>query len=115
MAGDVFEKDPLEPVVELSGDAGDMGPEVPRIIGAAALACGAERLAGVSGEQCVDGACKGSGVKCGEVAPDRGGGEVSGALGGDERAPGVFIPLDETSAVEAGLGEHEAQIEAAAA
>jgi hypothetical protein len=85
---------------------------MPLVILAPSLSRHAERLAGVSGEQGVDGPGKGVGVERGEVVPYRGRGEVSGPLGGDEDAAGVLFPLDEGAGVEPGLGEHEAHIEA---
>ena len=115
MTGDVLEEDPFEPRPELAGDAGDMGPEVAGIVGAPALACGREGLAGVSGEQGVDRPGEGAGVKCGEVIPYRGGGEVSGSLGGNEDGARPVLPFDECAGVEAGLGEHEAHIQSSAA
>jgi hypothetical protein len=51
MAGDVFEEDPVEAGAEFPGDPCNIGPEVALIVGAPALAGGAERLAGVSGEK----------------------------------------------------------------
>ena len=80
MASDVFEEDPFEAVAELANDPGDVGPEVTLVVRAPAASCLAERLAWVSGKEDVEGAGKWSCVECGNVIPDRGGGEVSGAL-----------------------------------
>lgn len=115
MPGDIFEEDPVEAGTEFPGDPGNIGPEVPLIVGAPALSGGAERLAGVSGKQGVEGSGEWPGVKSGEVVPDRGRSEVSGLLGGDEDAARVFLPLDIASRVEAGLRETEAHIQSAAA
>ena len=111
--GDVFEEDPFG--AAFLDDAGDVGPEVARIVGAASFASGAEGLAGIACEDGVKGAAEGSGVEAAQIGPDRGRGEISGALGGDEHCPWPVLPFDEGAGVIAGLGEHEAQIKASAA
>ena len=111
--GDVFEEDPFG--LAFGNDAGDLGPEVPGILGAAAFAGGAEGLAGISGQNRVEGAAEGAGVEAAQIVPDRRRGEVARALGCDEHRPWPVLPPDKGAGVEAGLGEHEAQIEASAA
>jgi len=113
VTGDVFEEDPLW--VALADDAGDIGPEVPRIIGAAALSGSTEGLAGISGEDDVEGAAKRTGIEAAKIIPDRCRGEIPCALGGDEDGAGPVLPFDESARVEAGFGKHEAQIQASAA
>ena len=113
MAWDVFKKDPLRGT--FSDDPGDLGPEVPRIVGPATLASGAEGLAGISGQHCVEGTVEGAGIEGSQVIPDWGWGEITSALGRDEDAAGPVLPLDEGAGVIAGLSEHEAQIKASAA
>ncbi len=113
MAGDVFEKHPGG--FDRADDAGNIGPEVTLVVGPFALPGHAERLAGVAGKDGVDRAPEGPPVKGGEVIPYRGGGEVSGALCGDEDASGVFLPFDKAAGVEARFGQHEAHIQASAA
>ena len=113
MPGDVFEEDPIG--AALADDAGDIGPEVAGIVGTAALSGRAEGLAGISGEDDVEGAAKGAGIEAAEIIPDWGRGEIPGALGGDEDGAGPVLPFDEGAGVIAGLGEHEAQIKASAA
>ena len=113
MPGDVFEEDPIG--AALADDAGDVGPEVTGIVGPAALTGRAEGLAGVSGEDDVEGAAEGTGVKAAQIGPDRGRGEVSGCLRRDEHRPWPVLPFDEGAGVIAGFGEHEAQIKASAA
>ncbi len=115
MPGDVFEENPVEAGAEFTGDPGNIGPEMALVIGPLALPSGAERLAGVSGEKGVEGSGERPSVEGCEVVPDRGRGEVSGLLGGDEDAPRVFLPFDIASRVEAGFRETEAHIQAAAA
>ena len=113
MTGDVFEEDPFR--AAFADDAGDVGPEVAGIFGAAALSGRAEGLAGVSGEDDVEGAAEGTGVKAAQIGPDRGRGEIPRGLGRDEDGAGPVLPLDEGAGVIAGLGEHEAHIQASAA
>ena len=113
MPGDVFEESPFG--AAFADDAGDVGPEVARVVGAAALSGRAEGLAGISGEDDIEGAAKGAGVEAAQIGPDRGQGEVSRALGCDEDGARPVFPLDEGAGVIAGLGEHEAQIKASAA
>ena len=61
VAGDIFEKDPFG--TAFSDDAGDIGPEVPGIVGPSAFASGAEGLAGISGEDDVEGSEEWPGVE----------------------------------------------------
>ena len=113
MPGDVFKEDPFG--LALADDAGDLGPEVPGVIGTTALTGRAEGLAGISGEADVEDPAEGSGIEAAEVIPDWCRGEVPSALGRDEDRPWPVFPLDEGAGVKAGLGEHEAQIQASAA
>ena len=113
MTGDVFEENPFG--AAFANDPSDIGPEVAGVISAAAFSGCAERLAGVSGEDDVKGAAKGSGIETAQVIPDRRWSEVFCALGGDEDRSGPVLPFDEGAGVETGLGEHEAHIEASAA
>ena len=113
VTGDVFEKDPFGGA--FPGNPGDLRPEVPRVMGTTALSCGAKRLAGISGENDVEGTAEGPGIKTAEIIPDWRRGEISCALGGDEHGAGIALPLDESPGVEARFGQHEAQIEASAA
>lgn len=110
MTGDVFEEHPGW--LDLADDAGDIWPQVPLVVGPAALPGHAEGLAGVSCQDGVDRAAQGAPVEGGDIIPDRGGGEVSGPLGCDDGAAWVFFPFDKASGVETGLGQHEAHIKA---
>ena len=113
MTGDVFEENPFG--AAFADDAGDIGPEVTRVIGATALSSSAEGLAGISGEDGIEGPAEGTGIEAAQVGPDRGRCEVARALGGDEDGAGPVLPFDEGAGVIAGFGEHEAQIKASAA
>ena len=111
--GDVFEEHPFR--AAFADGAGDVGPEVAGIVSATALSGRAEGLAGVSGEDGVEGAAEGASVETAQIGPDRGRGDVSGCLRRDEHRPWPVLPFDEGAGVIAGFGEHEAQIKASAA
>jgi hypothetical protein len=111
--GDVFEKDPFG--TAFADDPRDVGPEVAGIVGPAALTGRAEGLAGISGEDGIEGALEGPGIEAAQVCPDWGRGEIACALGGDEDGTRPVVPFDEGAGVIAGLGEHEAKIKASAA
>ena len=113
MARDVFEEDLFGRA--FPDDAGDIRPEVAGIGGTSAFSSGAEGLAGISGEDDVEGTAEGPCIEAAEIIPDRGWGEVSGALGGDEDVTGPVFPFDKGACVMAGFGEHEAHIKASAA
>ena len=113
VAGDVFEKDPFWGA--LPDNAGDLRPEVARIVCPTAFACRTERLAGIPGEDDVECSVEGAGIEAAQIIPDWGRGEIPEALGGDEHRSGICLPLDKGSGVEAGFGQHDAQIQASAA
>ena len=113
VTGDVFEEDPFR--AAFADDTGNIGPEVTGIVGAATLSSRAEGLAGISGEDDVEGTAKGAGIEAAQVVPDRRGREIPCALGCDEDGSGPFLPFDEGAGVETRLGEHDAQIKASAA
>ena len=113
MAGDVLEEDPFG--AAFCDDAGDVGPEMAGVLGAAALSSCAEGLAGVSGEDDVEGPAEWSGVEGPQIGPNWGRGEIPCTLRGDENRPWPVLPFDEAACVISGLGEHEAHIQASAA
>lgn len=113
VSGDVFEEDPFG--AAFADDAGDVGPEMTGIVGAAALSGRAEGLAGISGKDGIERAAERKCVEAAQVGPDRGRCEVARALGGDEDGAGPVLPFDEGAGVIAGFGKHEAQIKASAA
>ena len=59
--GDIFEKNPFGGT--FPDNPGDLWPEVAGIVGAAALSGGAEGLAGIPGEDDVEGTAEGSGIE----------------------------------------------------
>ena len=111
--GDVFKEDPFG--LALADDARDLGPEMAGIIGTATLTGGTEGLAGISGEDDVEGTTEGPSIETAQIIPDWGWGEIACALGGDEDGAGPVLPLDEGAGVISGFGEHDAQIKASAA
>jgi hypothetical protein len=113
VTGDVLEKHPCG--AALADDAGDVGPQVAGIVGPATLSGGAEGLAGISGEDGIEGTAEWAGIEAAQIVPDRCRGEISRALGGNENRAGPVLPFNERAGVIAGLGEHEAQIKATAA
>jgi hypothetical protein len=113
VAQDVFKEDPFWRA--LPDNPGDLGPEVARIVGTAALSGGAEGLAGIPGQDGIEGTAEVSGIEAAQVVPDWRGCEVSCALGGDEDGSRIGLPFDKGAGVEAGFGEHDAQIQASAA
>ena len=113
MPGDVFEEYPFG--TAFADDAGDIGPEVTGVVRTAAFASGAEGLAGISGQDDLEGAAEGASIEAAQIGPDGGRGEVSRALGGNEDRRWPVLPFDESAGVIAGFGEHEAQIKASAA
>lgn len=113
MTCDVFEEHPFG--LAFADDAGDLGPEVSGVLGACALACGAEGLARISGQHRVEGAAEAAGVEGPQIVPDRRRGEIPRALGRDEHGSRPVLPFDEGAAVITGFGKHEAHIQASAA
>ena len=113
VARDVFEEDPFGGT--FPDDPGDLWPEMAGVVGTTAFASGAEGLAGISGEDDIEGPAEGSGIEAAQIIPDRRWSEIPGALGSDEDASGPIFPFDEGPGVISGFREHDAQIQASAA
>jgi hypothetical protein len=113
MPGDVFEEHPLWSA--FADDAGNLGPEVAGVGRTTALSGRAEGLAGISGQHRVEGTTERPSVETAQIIPDWRGRKIPCALGCDEHSSGPVLPFDKGAGVIAGLGEHEAQIKAAAA
>ena len=113
VTGDVFEEHPFR--AAFADDAGDLGPEVPGIVGTATFARRAEGLAGISGEDDVEGTAEAPGIETAQIIPDWRWGEIASALGGNEDGSGIGLPFHEGAGVKTGFGQHEAQIKASAA
>jgi hypothetical protein len=112
MPGDVFEEDPFR--LDFADDAGNVWPEVAFVVCPLPLSRGAERLTRVSCDDGVDRSPERTPVEGGDIIPDRGGSEVSGALACDDGLSGVVLPFDKAAGVESGFCEHEAKIKASA-
>ncbi len=113
VTGDVFEEHPFGGA--LDDDAGDLGPEVAGVVGTGTLSGSAEGLAGIPGEDGIEGPAEGPGIETSQIVPDWGGCKVSGALGGDEDRAGPVLLFDKGAGVISGFGQHDAQIKASAA
>lgn len=113
MSGDVLKENPFR--LNLSDDPGNVRPEVPGVILALSLSRCGKRLTWVSGKHGVADAAPWPSVEGLDIVPDRGRGEVSGALCGDEDGSGVFFPLDEAGGGKARLGKVKTHVKSAAA
>jgi hypothetical protein len=113
VTGDIFEEHPCGSA--FADNAGNLGPEVAGVVGTAAFSGRAERLAGISGKDGIEGTVEGTAVEAAQIIPDSGLGEIPCALGGAEHSSGPLLPFDKGAGMEAGLGQHEAQIQASAA
>jgi hypothetical protein len=110
MAGDILENNDCW--VTLGDDARHVGPQMPRIIVAAAAPRGAERLAGVAGRDEIHDATPRAAVEGGEVVPDRRESQASLFHARDQDRGGMGFPLHETHGAVAGPeGESDAELE----
>lgn len=113
MMGDILEED--EGWLALADDAGDMRPEVARILGAEALACNRERLARIARSDDVHRAAPRAAVEAGNVVPDRR--WIQGRLFHPchENGRGVGFPFDMAHSSISGHGDGEPEVEPACA
>lgn len=113
MMGDILEEH--EGRLDLADDAGDMRPEVPRVICAPALARDRERLARIARSDDVHRAAPRAAVEGGNVVPDRRAiqGRVFHPRHEDGR--GVGVPLDVTHSTISGACEVQPEVEPAGA
>jgi hypothetical protein len=113
MMGDVFEE--YEGRLAFANDAGDMGPEVPRVVRAPAFACDGERLARIARSDDVHRAAPRAAVEAGNVVPDRR--WIQGRLFHPchENGRGVGFPFDMAHSSISGQGDGEAEVEPACA
>jgi len=109
MVGDVLEEHPFG--CALVDDPGDVRPQVPGVVGTAALAGDAERLTRIARSDDIQRAAPREAVEGGNVVPDRRRiqGRVFHPRHEDGRGEGV--PLDITHGAVPGLGQHEAEVE----
>lgn len=113
MMGDVFEKD--EGRLDLADDAGDMRPEVARILGTPSLARHAERLARIARRDEIHRAAPRLAVEIGNVVPDNR--LIQGRVRHPRHESGrsVGLSLDMAHSSVSGQGEGEAEIDPARA
>ena len=113
MMGDILEED--EGRFDLADDAGDMGPEVARIVRAPALARDGERLARIARSDDVQRAAPRAAVKGGNVVPDRR--AIQGLVfhPRHESGCGVGFPFDMAHSTISGDGDGEPEVEPACA
>ena len=113
MMGDILEED--EGWLDLVDDAGDMGPEVARVIGTPAFARDGERLARIARSDDVHRAAPRAAVECGNVVPDNR--LIQGRVRHPRHESGrsICFPLDMAHSSISGQGEGEAEIDPARA
>ena len=113
MMGDILEED--EGRFDLADDAGDMRPEVARVVGAPAFARDGERLARIARSDDVHRAAPWAAVEGGNVVPERRAiqGRVFHPRHEDGR--GVGVPLDVTHSAISGACEVQPEVESASA
>ncbi len=111
MMGNVLEEH--EGRLDLADDPGDMGPEVPRVVRAPALARDRERLARIARSDDVHRATPRAAVEGGNVVPDRC--RIQGRVfhPRHEDGRGVGVPLDVTHSAISGACEVQPEIESA--
>lgn len=113
MMGDILEED--EGRLAFANDAGDMGPEVPRVVRAPAFACDGERLARIARSDDVHRAAPWAAVEGSNVVPDRC--RIQGRLFHPchEDGRGVGFPFDMAHSSISGHGDGEPEVEPACA
>jgi len=111
MMGDILEED--EGRLGLADDAGDMGPEVARVVRAPAFARDGERLARIARSDDVHRAAPRAAVEGGNVVPDRR--RIQGRVfhPRHEDGRGVGVPLDMTHSAISGACEVQPEVEPA--
>ncbi|SHF15911.1 hypothetical protein SAMN05444279_11943 [Ruegeria intermedia] len=113
MMGDILEEH--EGRLDLADDAGDMRPEVARVVRPTPLACNGKRLARIARCDDVHRAAPRAAVKGGNVVPDRR--RIQGRVfhPRHEDGRGVGVPLDVTHSAISGACEVQPEVEPAGA
>ncbi len=113
MMGDIFEKD--EGRLDLADDAGDMWPQVTRILASEPSACDRERLARVACAKKIHRAAPWSAVEGGNVVPDNSLIQDRVFHPRHESGCGVGFPLDIAHSTISGEGKVQSEVEPASA
>lgn len=113
MMGDILEED--EGRLDLTDDAGDMRPEVARVVSAPAFACNRERLARIARSDDVHRAAPRAAVEGSNVVPDNS--LIQGRVfhPRHESGCGVGFPFDMAHSTISGDGDGEPEVETARA
>jgi hypothetical protein len=113
MMGDILEED--EGRLDLGDDAGDMRPEVTRVVGTPAFARDAERLARIARSDDVHRAAPRAAIEGGNVVPDNS--LIQGRIfhPRHESGCGVGFPFDMAHSTISGDGDGEPEVEPACA
>jgi hypothetical protein len=113
MMGDIFEED--EGRLDLADDAGDMGPEVARVVRAPALARDRERLARIARSDDVHRAAPRAAVEGSNIVPDNS--LIQGRVfhPRHESGCGVGFPFDMAHSTISGDGDGKPEVETARA
>ena len=113
MMGDIFKE--YEGRLDFADDAGDMRPEVARVIGTPALACHGERLARITRSDDVHHAAPRAAVEGSNVVPDNS--LIHGRIfhPRHERGCGVGFPFDMAHSTISGDGDCESEVESSGA
>lgn len=113
MMGDILEED--EGWLDLADDAGDMRPELARVVGTAALARDGERLARIARSDDVHRAAPWAAVETGNIVPDRR--VIQGRVfhPRHESGCGVGFPFDMAHSSISGQGDGEPEVDATGA
>lgn len=113
VALDVFEEDPFG--FDFADDPCDLRPEVAGVIPAASLTGDAEGLAGIAGSDEMKAPAPRSAFKGSQIVPDSSFSQGLVAHPGHESGRSVGFPLDVTHSPIGGLGDVDAEVEAAIA
>jgi len=92
MAFDIFAEDPFG--TDLSGDPGDVGPQVPGIVRSPAFSSAAEGLAGITGRDDMNAAAPWSAIEGSQIVPNKGFAQGRVFHPGHEGGRSMGFPLD---------------------
>jgi hypothetical protein len=109
----VLEEDPFR--AALPDDAGDLRPEVARVLCASPLSGDAERLTGIAGRDDMNAPAPRAAVEGSQIVPDNSWSQGLVDHPGHESGRGVGLPLDETHSSIGWLSDVQAEIEAGVA